>query len=46
MLFRILIYALAVYGLYMLFFKDKKIVIEDKNKTNRQDKNYTDYEEL
>ncbi|HMW39353.1 MAG: hypothetical protein K1X68_08500 [Saprospiraceae bacterium] len=46
MLFRLLIYALAAYGLYMLFFKDKKITIEDRKSPTARDKKFTDYEEL
>ncbi len=44
---RWIIYGLAAYGLYVLFFKDKRIIIEDKkNEPPRREKSYTDYEEL
>lgn len=42
---RLVVFALAAYGLYMLFFKDKKIIIEDRRNPSRRDKVYTDYEE-
>lgn len=45
MLLRLIIFGLAAYGLYTLFFKNKRIVIEDRN-SPKKSKNYTDYEEL
>ena len=46
MLLRLLIFGLAAYGFYTLFFKNKRIVIQDRQKPKTTDKNYTDYEEL
>lgn len=42
---RIIIFALAIFGLYTLFFKDKRIILEDRN-PNKGNKKFTDYEEL
>lgn len=40
---RLLILGLAIYGAYQLFFKPKKIEIQNDKKDN---KNFTDYEEV
>lgn len=42
---RLVIFALALFGLYALFFKDKRIVIQDKN-PKKGNRNFTDYEEI
>ncbi len=44
---RLVVLGLALYGLYMLFFSDKKIVIENRSqKPGMGKKEYTDYEEI
>ncbi|MBK6702088.1 MAG: hypothetical protein IPK88_07060 [Saprospiraceae bacterium] len=45
MYFKLIIYALALYGVYTLFFKNKTISIQDK-KPPKKTNDYTDYEEL
>jgi hypothetical protein len=42
---RLIVFALAVYALYVLFLKDKIIIIAPKDKPKKDDK-YSDYEEL
>jgi len=44
-MFKLILYGLALFGLYTLFFRDKRIVIEDKN-TGKKKYKYTDYDEL
>jgi len=42
---RLIVFALAIYAVYVLFFKDRVIVIAPKHKKRRDD-DYTDYEEM
>lgn len=42
---RLLVFALAAYALYVLFFKDKIIVIAPKKPKEKDDK-FNDYEEI
>jgi hypothetical protein len=42
---RLIILGLALYALYVLFFRDKTIIIAPKNKNKNKD-NYSDYEEI
>lgn len=42
---RLIIFGLAVYALYVLFLKDKVIVISPKDDKKKKD-NYSDYEEI
>jgi flagellar basal body-associated protein FliL len=43
---RLVILALAIYGLYMLFFQKKKITPEHESRKNQRPGDYTDYEEI
>jgi hypothetical protein len=42
---RLLIFGLAIYALYIIFIKDKTIIIKPKDK-NRKKNQFTDYEEI
>ncbi|MBP8725371.1 MAG: hypothetical protein KBF37_03525 [Saprospiraceae bacterium] len=42
---RLIVFALAIYAVYVLFLKDRVIVISPK-KRKRHDDNYTDFEEM
>ena len=42
---RLIIYGLAIYALYILFLKDKTIIITPKDRNKKKD-NYSDYEEI
>jgi len=42
---RLIIFGLAVYALYVLFLKDKIIIIAPKDDKKKKD-NYSDYEEI
>ncbi|MBK6545203.1 MAG: hypothetical protein IPO78_01700 [Saprospiraceae bacterium] len=42
---RIIIFGLAIYALYILFLRDKTIIISPKNPNKKKDK-YSDYEEI
>ncbi len=42
---RLIIFGLAAYALYILFFKDKTIIIKPKSNKKTDDR-YSDYEEI
>lgn len=42
---RLIIFGLAIYALYMIFIKDKTIIIKPKDTTRKKD-GYSDYEEI
>ena len=42
---RLIIFCLAVYALYIIFLKDKTIIIKPKD-PNRKKDDYSDYEEI
>ncbi len=42
---RLILFGLAAYALYVLFLKDKIIIIAPKDKKDKKD-NYSDYEEI
>lgn len=42
---RIIIFGLAIYALYIIFLKDKTIIITPKDPNKKKD-NYSDYEEI
>ncbi|HEX5625954.1 MAG TPA: hypothetical protein VFX48_08050 [Saprospiraceae bacterium] len=44
-MFRLIIFGLAIYALYVLFLKDKIIVISPKDPPKKKD-SYSDYEEI
>jgi hypothetical protein len=43
---RIIIFGLAIYALYVLFLKDKIIIIAPKDTNRKKKDGYSDYEEI